>query len=453
MTDLVNVLTDIVGSANVSDADFELVAYSRDLGHLPGRRAAAIVLPTKTEDVSEVLRYANRTKTPVYMRGGGTAVGGMAIAREGGILLDLSKMDRILEINEGNATVTTQAGCGAYKVIKTLRKQGYRLALWPEFGSSVPMAGWTACSASGINQYSHGYLWDSLVGLEVVLPTGEIVRTGLNAWQNCGPIGRYGATGDVQGLFEGSLGAFGVMTELTYTIYPAHQVVKHIDLGFDDWESVITALKMFRKTRLITDVGFLDKWVGKLVGGVMEIPFPYLLTVGCSGPKEEAQRGAEIVREIGAKAGAKEAGVPMGDILYQNAALLNAPTFKTLGGYSNVASVGHTFDAWPEMYRIFREVVEKGNVPAYWYAWVLSNGVVSFPGIAYKEPEQREGVTKVVEEISSRWLELKDAPPTTYFGASPNFTRYLRPTYYDLVRKIKQALDPNNILQPGLLPY
>jgi FAD/FMN-containing dehydrogenase len=453
MANITKVLGDIVGSGNVSDKDFELVAYSRHLGPTPAKRADAIVLPGSAEDVSEVLRYANRTNTPVYVRGGGTGVGGMGVARAGGILLDLCRMDKILDINEGNATITTEAGCSAYKAIKALRKRGYRLALWPESGVSLTMGGWTACSASGINQYFHGYLWDSLVGLEVVLPTGEIVRTGLNAWSNCGPIGRYGATGDIQGLFEGSLGAFGVITETTYTIYPDHEAIEHIDLGFDDWEPLIKALRIFRETSGITDVSFLDSAVGKLVGGVMEIPYPLLLSLACTGTKEEAERAAAVVREIGAKVGAKDAGVPIGDILYNNAALLNSPSFKTLGNLDDVASVGHTFDVFPEIYRILREVVAKYKIAYYWYAWVLKNGVVSFPAFAYKEPEQREDMIKAREEISYRWTQIKDVPPTTYFGASPDFTPYLRPTYYELVRKIKRALDPNNILQPGLLPH
>lgn len=453
MADLQKALADIVGNGNVSGADFELVAYSRDMGPYPAKRADVIVLPGKTEEVSEIMRYETQTCTPVFIRGGGTGTGGMAVARSGGILLDLCRMDKILEINEDNATITTQAGCGAYKAIKALRKKGYRLALWPESGSSLPMGGWTSCSASGINQYSQGYLWDSLVGLEVVLPTGEIVRTGLNAWSNCGPIGRYGATGDIQGLFEGSLGAFGVITELTYTIYPDHEALEHVDLGFEDWEPLIKALKLFRKTSVITDVSFLDSAVGKLVGGNIQIDYPLILSIGCAGTQEEAERGAAIVREIGAKVGAKDAGAPLGDILYHNAALLNSPSFKTLGGLDDTASVGHTFDVFPEIYRVFREIVDRYQISYYWYAWVLKTCVVSFPAFAYKEPEQMEDMRKAREEISLKWREIKDVPPTTYFGPSPDFTPYLRPTYYELLRKIKRALDPNNILQPGLLPY
>ena len=453
MANITKVLADIVGSEYASDADFELVSYSRHLGPTPAKRADVIVLPGRTEEVSDILRFATQTRTPVYIRGGGTGVGGMAVARTGGILLDLCRMDKILEINEDNATITTQAGCGAYKAIKALRRRGYRLALWPESGSSLPMGGWTACSASGINQYSHGYLWDSLVGLEVVLPTGEIVRTGLNAWSNCGPIGRYGATGDIQGLFEGSLGTLGVITETTYTIFPDHEAIEHIDLGFNDWEPLIKALRIFRKTSGITDVSFLDSAVGKLVGGVLEIPYPLLLCLNCTGTKEDAERAAAVVRDIGAKVGAKDAGAPIGSILYHNAALLNSPSFKTLGGLDDIASVGHTFDVFPEIYRIFKEVADRYKIANYWYAWVLKNGVVSFPAFAYKEPEQIEDMRKVREEISLKWMEIKNVPPTTYFGPSPDFTPYLRPTYYELVRKIKRALDPSNILQPGLLPY
>ncbi len=451
MKNTTKVLGGIVGDGNVSDADFELVAYSRDMGPYPARRADVVVLPTKTEDVSEILRYANQTKTPVYIRGGGTATGGLAVARSGGILLDLSKMDKILGINEDNATVTVQAGCGAYKVIKELRKQGYRLALMPESGSSLPMGGWTACSASGINQYSAGYLWDTLVGLEVVLPTGEIVRTGLNAWSNCGPIGRYGATSDIQGLFLGSLGVYGIITELTYTIFPAHEALVYVDLGFETWEPMIKTLKNFRKTTTITDVSMLDDALGEIIGG-FKVPYPLVLSVGCTGTNEEAERGAEIVRKLAAEAGAKDLGIPVGNMLHDNAALINA-FLKKFGGIDDVASVGHTFAAWPEIHKIFREVSHKYNLLDFWYAWVLKNGVVSFPGWAYKEPDQREDMMKAREEISFKWREIKDVPPTTYFGPSPDFTPYLRPTYYELVRKIKQTLDPNNILQPGIAPY
>src|SRR5512143_782977 len=122
MADMKKALADIVGSEYVSDADFELVAYSRDMGPYPAKRADAIVLPGKTEEVSEILRYANQTHTPVFLRGGGTSTGGMAVARSGGILLDLNRMNKILEINEANATITTQAGCGVYKAIKALRR-------------------------------------------------------------------------------------------------------------------------------------------------------------------------------------------------------------------------------------------------------------------------------------------------------------------------------------------
>ena len=92
---LKKVLADIVGSENVSDADFELVAYSRDMSPYSARRADFIVLPTKTEEVSEILRYANKTNTPVFIRGGGTSTGGIAVARSGGILFDLCKISSV----------------------------------------------------------------------------------------------------------------------------------------------------------------------------------------------------------------------------------------------------------------------------------------------------------------------------------------------------------------------
>lgn len=449
MANITKVLADIVGSGFVSDADFETFAYSRDISPYPPRRADFIVLPANTEQVSEVMRYANQTKTPVYTKGGGSAFGGLNLARAGGIILDLDRMDKILGINEDSATVTMQAACGAYKVIKALRKQGRRLALWPEFGSTVPMGGWTSCTASGIGQYSHGFLWDSLVGLEVVLPTGEIVRTGANAWSNCGPICRYIATGDIQGMFTGSLGALGVITELTYTTFPAYQAIEFVDIGFDDIKPMISALKIFRDTDIITDVTYVDGEVTKdMIGSAL--PYQHNLSLACTGTPEDAERRAATVRELGLKAGGQELGVPLGKIMYDNASLLNTPA-KAYGGLDSLGSC-HAYAELPEMYKIFKDVLDKSKLPNFWYAWVLKTCFVSFPAFCYKEPEQWEDARRLRLEIYHKWMELKDATPG-YYGPWPDFTPYLRPTYYDLLRKIKRALDPNNILQPGLLPY
>ncbi|GAJ14746.1 unnamed protein product, partial [marine sediment metagenome] len=138
---IISTLEDIVGSGNVTDKDFDLIGYSRTMTSYPPRSPDIVVLPETAEQVSEIMRLANRTRTPVTVRGGGTA-GGTCIARGGGIIIDLSKMNKILEINEEMMTITVQGGCSVYKAFKELDKIGWELPLRPEFGPGPTMGAW-----------------------------------------------------------------------------------------------------------------------------------------------------------------------------------------------------------------------------------------------------------------------------------------------------------------------
>lgn len=450
MVNIKAALESIVGAENVSGDDYELIAYSRDMSQYPAKKADFIVLPTTTQQVSDIMHLANITKTPVYVKGGGTGSGGMNIARIGGIIIDLIKMSKILEINEKHNTITTQAGCSVYHAVQELRKKGLRLALWPEFGSSVPMAGWTACTGVGINCFSQNYLWDSLCGMEVVLPTGEIIRTGGNAYSNCGPLNKYSAIADFSGIFCCSQGAFGVITELTYMIFPIEEVVETIHFGWNDWEPCLELIRKLQRTQhTVQELALVDPAVGKIMCGV-EIKFPRIVIIQVAGTKEQVEVNARIVRKLAAETGATEVDAPVGQALHDNGSMLNGPS-KVVGGYDAIASQGCALEALPEMYRIVDEECKKENIPSFTYVWITRTGAVPFPSFIFQDPQQNELMTKVRLAIYDRWMKLKDVPGS-YYAPFPDFAHYFRPTYYEFVRKIKRTLDPNNILQPGMAP-
>jgi len=128
---IVKELEAIVGAENVTDEEFELIAYSRDWSYDGPLKPDIIVTPGSTEEVSAIMKLANKTQTPVCARGGGTTTTGMALPREGGIVLDLNRMDRIEEIDEDAMAVTMQAGITVYRMIKFIEKRGWKIPLKP----------------------------------------------------------------------------------------------------------------------------------------------------------------------------------------------------------------------------------------------------------------------------------------------------------------------------------
>ncbi|MHA2149125.1 MAG: FAD-binding oxidoreductase, partial [Candidatus Thorarchaeota archaeon] len=120
---LYKTLVNIVGPENASDRDFELEAYTRDLSSAPEKRASFVVRPSTTEQVASILKIANRYKVPVYIRGGGTSHWGEWLPLQGGILMDMSGLNQIIEIDERNLTATVQGGCTWFKLRGELQKR------------------------------------------------------------------------------------------------------------------------------------------------------------------------------------------------------------------------------------------------------------------------------------------------------------------------------------------
>ncbi len=171
--DILKSLEKIVGPDHVTDKEFERIAYSRDWSYEGPLVPDIIITPGTTEEVSEIMKLADKTKTPVCVRGGGTTTTGMSLPREGGIVLDLNRLNRIYGIDEDAMTVTMDAGATVYEVIKYIEQRGWKISLKPKFGSGVSVAGWASFNGVGAGGCVLGRVTDFTVGLEVVLPTGE----------------------------------------------------------------------------------------------------------------------------------------------------------------------------------------------------------------------------------------------------------------------------------------
>jgi len=205
-------LIEIVGKENFTDQLEELVPYSYDAS-MNVHRPDAAVWPESTEQVSEIVKFANENKIPVVPRGAGTSLSGGAIPIHGGIIIDLSRMNRMLEISIENRYARVQAGVVCDDLNRELAKYRFTFPPDPASSSVSTIGGNVSTNAGGIKGAKYGTTRDYVLGLQVVLPTGEVMRTG-SYTMKC--VSGY----DLTKLFIGSEGTLGVITEVTLKINP-----------------------------------------------------------------------------------------------------------------------------------------------------------------------------------------------------------------------------------------
>lgn len=205
-------LIDIVGEENFTDDLIDLVSYSYD-GSQHRHRPACAVWPDTSQHVSEILMLANVEMVPVTPRGAGTSLSGMAIPARGGIVVDLSHMNKILKISIEDRLAVVQPGVVYADLEKALTPYGFFFPPDPASGKVATLGGNVATNAGGLKGAKYGTTRDYVLGIQVVLPDGRIMRTGSKAMKS---VSGY----DLTRLFVGSEGTLGVVTEITLKINP-----------------------------------------------------------------------------------------------------------------------------------------------------------------------------------------------------------------------------------------
>jgi glycolate oxidase len=207
-------LRNIVGNANVLTASEDLIPYSIDGTAALRQMPECVVLPHSTEQVSALLKLANRTKTPVVTRGTGTGLSGGSLPVPNGIVLCLVKMDKLLELDRANLTLHAEAGATTQAISDAATAAG--LFYPPDPGSMKisTIGGNVAENSGGLRGLKYGITRNYVMGLEVVLPDGEIMQTGNKCVKD---VAGY----SLKDLFVGSEGTLGVITQVLLRLIPA----------------------------------------------------------------------------------------------------------------------------------------------------------------------------------------------------------------------------------------
>ena len=262
---------------------------------------SAVVRPRDTGEVAAVLRWAQDTRTPVVPFGAGSGVSGGAEAIAGAIALDTRAMDRILAVDDAALTVTAQTGIMGRRLEDELEAKGYTLGHFPQSIDISTLGGWIAARSAGQKSARYGRLEEMILGLEVVLPGGRIVRTNPAPATAAGP--------DLARLFVGSEGTLGVVTEATLAIRPAPVVVSHGAYAFPTFGGGLEALRRAEREELRPAVMRLydETDVGIAFRDAPERPDGALLILRFEGDALAADE-ERAVRGIVEAAGGKDLG-------------------------------------------------------------------------------------------------------------------------------------------------
>ncbi|MBS8260338.1 FAD-binding protein [Roseibium polysiphoniae] len=417
---------------------------------LPNQAPDAVVFVESTEETAEVVRICAEHKVPVIPFGTGSSLEGHLNAPGGGISLDLSRMDAILQVNADDLDCRVQAGVTRKQLNSYLRDTGLFFPIDP--GADASLGGMAATRASGTNAVRYGTMKDAVLGLTVVTPSGEIIHTGGRA--------RKSAAGyDLTRLYVGSEGTLGVITELTVRLYGQPEAISGGVCPFPDIDSACQAVIATIQCGIpVARIEFLDTLQVKACNtySKLELDEQPTLFLEFHGSDASVREQAELFGAIAEDLGG-------GDFKWATQAeertkLWSArhdaywASFVLRPGAKGVAT-----DVCVPISRLAECVTEtsKDLEDAGLLAPIVGHvGDGNFHVLVLVDEDNPEEIAKTeafVERLNWRAIEL-EGTCTGEHGVGQGKMKYLEREHgggLDVMRSIKQALDPDNIMNPG----
>ena len=256
-----------------------------------------VVFPTNSAEVAEVVRMCARHRVPVIAYGAGTSIEGHIMAVEGGVTVDLSRMNRVIAVNGEDLTASVEAGVTRKQLNAEIEDTGLFFPVDP--GADATLGGMAATRASGSNAVRYGTMRENVLGLRVVTADGEVIRTALRAKKSS-------AGYDLTRIFVGSEGTLGIITEVTVRLYPRPEAVSAAVCSFPDVAGAVnTVIRTIQRGVPIAHAELLDALTVTAVNRyskteLKEQPTLFLEFHGTpSGVEEQAETVQEIAREHG----------------------------------------------------------------------------------------------------------------------------------------------------------
>ena len=461
-------LEGIVGSQYVTTSKADLYIYSQDLTQAEHVWPDIVVLPGSLEELRQVVKYANKEKIPVtpYVAGGN--IGGLAIPLKGGILLDLKRMDRIIEVNDTDMYALVEPGVTFGHIKGYLEKNHPDLMYTYAF--SPPSTGIVTNSLlQGLDNLSFRYGTAShwVSGLEVLLSNGDLIRIGSgsigNTWQAVDPFP------ELTGLFLGWQGTTGIITKMAVSLWPKPKFATSLHYQFMDHGGAYEFLKAVSRTRVPDDLIGTSFALGKVSMIAMEHKKASLYPAIVRGPGDpefttsvevsgnsqaELDARVKVIEEV-VKTQLKDVKMNVAPPTPSSTArfpMQTLPVLSSGGGLTWVGCYG-PMSRWAETIEKGCVLQDKYDLSRSAYTRVMNEG--HYVGLRWMlpfdkgDPDMVKRVTALTLEQLNMALDMGYIPYKTPFWAIRKIEERMSPEWLELHKRVKNMLDPNNIFNPG----
>lgn len=455
-------LSEIVGESNVSTEEIDIFAYAKDaslIGHnwiierkIAGR-ADFILWPETKEQIAKVLKLANKEKIPVIPYGEGSGVVGGAIPIRGGIILDMKKFNKIIDINDIDLTVTVETGTNGMNLERHLNAKGYTSGHIPQSLYISSVGGWIAHRAAGQFSTKYGKIEDIILGMEIVLPNGDII--------DFKPIVRAATGPQLNKLFIGNEGTLGIVTKTTLKIWPTPEKRALISYVFPTFEDSLEAVRQILRKQInpaVIRIYDVDETL-RHFSEIEKTKDKIMVIFVCEGVERLVDLEEMITRENCEN----NSGIDCGEHPVEHWFETRFRVTETSSSPPNKITVDtiEVAVSWENTAKLYHKVVEtvksklKGVllITAH-ISHFYPNGVgmyFSFAGVETGDQTNFDFYQQVWNTTMKIVLE-EGGSIAHHHGIGINRSYWMDSEWgksMEVLRQVKKLLDPNNILNPG----
>ncbi len=449
---IINELAAIVGPAHLLTSPEECWTYAYDAtdrAHMPD----AVVFPGSAAEIAALVRLANERRFPVVPRGAGTGRSGGSVPIQGGVVLVLTRLNRILEISKNDLVAVVEPGVILSRLKNAVEAQGLYYPPDPASADFCTIGGNVAECAGGAVAVQYGVTRDYVLGLEVVLPTGEIITTGTRTMK--GVVGY-----DLTRLFLGSEGTLGVITRIILRLVSKPPARQTLAAGFGTLSAAAEAVSLILRSGLApTALEFMDQVTLSCVREMLPFELPEataaLLLIAVDGHPQDvedrATRMARFCREQGARPVLRAKTPEEAERLWRARKVIS-PALLKVKPQKVSEDVAVPLGAIPALIAALQEISRRRGliIPSYGHAGDGNMHV----NVLYDHQvdRERQAVHLAVEDIFSVVRELNGTLSGEHgigLTKAPYLGMELSDAALALQRRLKRAFDPHNIMNPG----
>ncbi|NJN54854.1 MAG: FAD-binding oxidoreductase [Anaerolineae bacterium] len=442
-------LTAVVTPTNLSTAEAERRLRAQDMSHYAPHLSEVVVWPTTAQQVADVLRIANRHKIPVTPWGAGSSLEGNPIPLFGGILLAMERMNAVLAMHEDDFQVTVQPGLGYKDLNETLARYGLFFA--PDPGANASIGGMLANNAAGSRTVKYGATKDNVLAMEVALADGRLIHLGSRSIKQS-------AGYDLLHLFVGSEGTLGVITAATLKLMPVPTVMSSVLAAFPSVEAAVTAVIEIRGSGLdVAALEYIDAKTAAMItrlGAAEWGESPTLLMEIHATHAATAELDLALIAEICTALGATNFQATSDTAVRKKMWHARHHLFETkvraFPGYQwLVMDIAVPISAYPPLIAYVSETLQKQGVDGFMIGHAGDGNLhVELP---YHQGEIPPQVVAANDAIVAQAIAL-DGTCTGEHGVGIGKAKFMEQehgTAVEVMRTLKQTLDPQGILNPG----